>query len=171
MTRLLIIGCSATKRPGPGPMPAIDRYDGPIWRSLRARLAELPAAAAALEVGDLVVIVLSAEHGFIPAQLPIAPYDRRLDRQRAAWLSSNAMDAFARGRALVRREAYHAAEILVVGGELYRDCVARTIATQEIGAPDLGHCRELDAKTTWTRGGIGQHRAQLGAWLQARFAA
>ena len=33
--RLLILSCSMTKRPGPKWMPARDRYDGPLWRTLR----------------------------------------------------------------------------------------------------------------------------------------
>ena len=34
--RLVILPCSATKRDGPEYMPAIERYDGPLWRTLRA---------------------------------------------------------------------------------------------------------------------------------------
>ena len=31
-----VLACSATKRPDVGRIPARDRYDGPLWRSLRA---------------------------------------------------------------------------------------------------------------------------------------
>jgi hypothetical protein len=34
--RLLVLACSATKRPDPGRIPARLRYDGPLWRTLRA---------------------------------------------------------------------------------------------------------------------------------------
>lgn len=34
--RLLILACSATKRGPPMRIPARDRYDGPLWRTLRA---------------------------------------------------------------------------------------------------------------------------------------
>ena len=34
--RLLILACSTTKRDGPATMLAIERYDGPLWRTLRA---------------------------------------------------------------------------------------------------------------------------------------
>jgi hypothetical protein len=34
--RFLILACSATKRPDPAPIPARDRYDGLLWRTLRA---------------------------------------------------------------------------------------------------------------------------------------
>lgn len=34
--RLVILACSATKRPDPGYIPARERYDGPLWRTLRA---------------------------------------------------------------------------------------------------------------------------------------
>ena len=33
--RLLVLSCSMTKRVGPTWMPARDRYDGPLWRTLR----------------------------------------------------------------------------------------------------------------------------------------
>lgn len=34
--RLLVLACSATKRPDPSYMPVRERYDGPLWRTLRA---------------------------------------------------------------------------------------------------------------------------------------
>ena len=34
--RLLVLACSATKRPDAGYIPARERYDGPLWRTLRA---------------------------------------------------------------------------------------------------------------------------------------
>ncbi|MCW8060173.1 hypothetical protein [Agrobacterium tumefaciens] len=34
--RLLILACSATKRDGAKYMPAIEPYNGPLWRTLRA---------------------------------------------------------------------------------------------------------------------------------------
>lgn len=34
-TRLVIIACSQRKRPDAGLLPAIDRYDGPLWQTLR----------------------------------------------------------------------------------------------------------------------------------------
>lgn len=166
--RLVVMACSATKRRDPEPLPAIERYDGPLWRTLRARLAELPRAAAAVDAGELVLLVLSAEHGFFPAGERILDYDRRLDRHRARWLSSDALDRLEAGRRLLRSEATLAMEFLVVGGELYKACVARALACTG-GRVSLDACKALDAKAAWTRGGIGEHRRQLSHWLGDRY--
>lgn len=67
--RLLILACSATKRSQPGWIPAIDRYDGPLWQTLRAIDPDR---------GDTKVAVLSARYGFIDSRSPIENYDTRL---------------------------------------------------------------------------------------------
>jgi hypothetical protein len=69
--RLLVLACSATKRPDPDRIPARHRYDGPLWRTLRAtdpndRLAR--------------VAFLSARFGFRDARTEIEDYDARLTR-------------------------------------------------------------------------------------------
>ncbi|MFG0329739.1 MAG: tRNA-guanine transglycosylase DpdA [Phycisphaerales bacterium] len=76
--RLVILGCSATKKPTPGPLPAVDRYDGPMYRVLRSFLRKHRWPS------DLSVAVLSAEHGLIGGLTPIEPYDRRMSGDRAA---------------------------------------------------------------------------------------
>ncbi|MGC8733098.1 MAG: hypothetical protein ACP5RC_12710, partial [Halothiobacillaceae bacterium] len=73
--RLLILACAATKRHQPDRIPARDRYDGPLWRTLRAtdpngRLAR--------------VGFLSARFGFRDARTPIEDYDARLSEDLAA---------------------------------------------------------------------------------------
>lgn len=35
-SRLVILACSARKRPDAAYLPAIERYDGPLWKTLRA---------------------------------------------------------------------------------------------------------------------------------------
>ncbi len=68
-SRLLIPACSVTKRSDAGRIPAVERYDGPLWRSLRhcdpggwkARVA-----------------FLSARYGFRDACSPIENYDARM---------------------------------------------------------------------------------------------
>src|SRR6185369_6280849 len=102
--RLLILGCSATKRRDPGAMPAIERYDGPMWRTLRAALSEIRP------VDRPRVAVLSAEHGFIPSLMPIADYDRRMDRARAAELAADPLQVDRLGVL-----AFDASEIHIAG--------------------------------------------------------
>src|SRR3546814_17816515 len=67
--RLLILACSATKRSRPGWIPAVDRYDGPLWQTLRA---------IGPDRQDTKVAVLSARYGFIDSRSPIENYDTRL---------------------------------------------------------------------------------------------
>lgn len=57
--RLLILSCSMTKRDGPQYMLARDRYDGPLWRTLRHVDPDERKARVAF---------LSAEYGFREAR-------------------------------------------------------------------------------------------------------
>ena len=75
---LLILGCSATKRHDAGLLPALHRYDGPLYRIIRRALAERPQLAARLTIR-----ILSAEYGLISADTPIPDYDRRMTPARA----------------------------------------------------------------------------------------
>lgn len=154
--KLLLMGCSATKRTDPQPMRAIDRYDGPMWQSLRARLAELPLARAALLSGNLKIIVLSAGHGFINANDKIADYDQRLTPMLAAKMAPELSFYFhQRPSFLAPADA-----ILFAGGAVYRRAMRVALSLHD------------DARVSETDGaGIGLHRAQLGAWLTRHFAA
>jgi hypothetical protein len=81
VSELLVLGCSATKRPAAEPLPAIARYDGPWYRDFRkhVRFNRWPA--------NLDVAILSAEHGLIGALTPIYDYDRCMTPERAAELA------------------------------------------------------------------------------------
>jgi len=59
--RLLILSCSQRKRPDPGLLPAIERYDGPVFQVVRRYLREQPAGSKQLDV-----FILSARYGLIP---------------------------------------------------------------------------------------------------------
>jgi len=48
--RLLILSCSARKRGPAEPIPALDRYDGSLWRVLRSYLHEQPIVAADMHI-------------------------------------------------------------------------------------------------------------------------
>ncbi len=74
--RLLILSCSRCKRLDKDLLPAVERYDGPAFRVLRRFLRERSFEAPH-------VLILSAEHGLIPHDLPIAAYDRRMTLVRA----------------------------------------------------------------------------------------
>ncbi|MFJ1707148.1 hypothetical protein [Kitasatospora sp. NPDC088346] len=76
---LLIAGCSRRKAEEPRPVPALERYTGGIAPQLLARFAGHPPARGRIRF-------LSAEHGLVHADDPLAPYDRRLTRERAVQL-------------------------------------------------------------------------------------
>jgi hypothetical protein len=67
--RLLILACSATKNPSEEEMPAIDRYDGPLWQTLRA--VDRHGSRAT-------VLFLSAHYGLRKATTLIEGYDQSL---------------------------------------------------------------------------------------------
>lgn len=74
-SRLLILACSATKRGGAGRFPAIERYDGPLWRTLRDVDPHGRKARVAF---------VSARYGFRDAYSPIEDYDARITEDVAA---------------------------------------------------------------------------------------
>jgi hypothetical protein len=87
--RLLILQCSSSKRGSAEPIPAIERYDGPLWRVLRAYRRE-----QGLWGKDLEVFGLSAEYGLIPAEQAILMYERTMDTDRASELRPNVLSEF-----------------------------------------------------------------------------
>ncbi len=88
--RLLVLGCSQTKRNTAGTIPAIARYDGPLFRVLRSFLRDH------LWPESLSVAVLSAEHGLIGALSGIADYDQRLTPERARKIRSEVTEGLSR---------------------------------------------------------------------------
>ncbi len=80
--RLLILSCSMTKLDGPQYMPARDRYDGPLWRTLRHVDPDEQKARVAF---------LSAEYGFRDARTTIENYDRRMTPEIAAAMKAGGL--------------------------------------------------------------------------------
>ena len=73
--RLLILACSQRKSPDPGRIRAIERYQGPLWQTLR--MADPDGRVAT-------VAFLSARHGFGNARLQsIEDYNERLTKRIA----------------------------------------------------------------------------------------
>src|SRR4051794_20020852 len=77
---LLILSCSATKRDDEGLLPALERYDGPMYHVLRAFLRKAEWSTL-LSVG-----VLSARYGLIGGLASVDDYDQRMTRLRSAEL-------------------------------------------------------------------------------------
>ena len=75
--RLLVLGGSKRKATSDLTLPAWELYDGPLFRvcKLLLRQGRWP--------NDVLVLILSAEHGLIPPRQPTVPYDRVMTADRA----------------------------------------------------------------------------------------
>ena len=79
--QLLILSCSQRKHPSQKPLPALERYNGPLFFVLRRFLRECPREAAQLDV-----YILSAVYGLIPGDFTTSFYDQKMNRARLTWL-------------------------------------------------------------------------------------
>lgn len=75
MRRLLFLNCSARKRASPEALAALDRYDGPTFRTVRRYLKKTRDS-------ELRLLVLSARYGFISGDERIPNYDETLTAER-----------------------------------------------------------------------------------------
>ena len=76
---LLIVACSKRKRFDSSLLPAIERYDGSTFRTIRRFLRLKPP-----EVPD--IYILSAEFGLISSEQMVPNYDRKMTRDRTLQL-------------------------------------------------------------------------------------
>lgn len=106
--RLVVLGCSATKRDPGGPLPAVALYDGPLFRVLRTYLRDYCWPEL------LSVAVLSAKYGLIGALAHIAHYDQRMTLARAAELAPRV------NRVLAQWRTSHAQMDLILGQDYLR---------------------------------------------------
>lgn len=154
--KLIIMACSSTKRREPGPITALERYDGPMWRTLRAQLARSPIMSAAYAGGELRIWVLSAKYGFIDATTQVPDYDRKMTAPILAKMARDPSYDFQR----IPHMVSDAEAALFAGGELYRS------AMWKASGANLWNIMKI-AETDGA--GIGLQRAQLSAWLGAQY--
>ncbi len=169
--RLVILACSATKRDGPDYMPAIERYDGPLWKTLRAANPDGRYAAVAF---------LSAHLGFREASTTIELYDARMTQDRADAMKAGGLGTrwprpktqrivieggehpgmhIASLTAYARRPF---SDVAIVGGHLYLDVMRHFVGLFR----QAGHLTP-DVQVTEINGEIGLMRQALRLWLQA----
>jgi hypothetical protein len=142
--RLLILTCSARKRGDTAPLPAIERYDGPLWRVLRSFQRDHPLSA-----DDLEVYVLSAAFGLIPGLHRVPCYDQSMTVEQADALRPQVLACFAE---LMGKEYTH----LCLG-------LSQRYLRALQGWTDLV---PAGLAVTQTDGPMGIKLGQLHAWLQ-----
>ena len=141
MKRLLIISCSATKRPDTREMPAIERYDGPTYQCLRKTMRE--DFFSCIETSGKII---SAKYGLIGAQKLIGNYDMKMTRERAAELRSEIQGTLA---AFLKAEKF--GSIFINLGKTYM------LTLEDFDWGD--HCLVV------ATGGIGMKTSQMKRWL------
>lgn len=139
MHHLLILACSQVKLPKPALLPALERYDGPLWRLLRKRGGHL------IDSGALTVYALSARYGLVNARTTlISTYDQRMTPERAHELRPSVRATLA---ALWPR-----GQVCLHVGRAYLGAISDTPAHWPRALTGYG--------------GIGMRQAQLKAWLE-----
>ena len=140
---LLIVGCSQRKRPDPGLLPAIERYDGVNFRVLRKARRE------GYWPENLDVLILSAKYGLLRSDTPIEDYDQRMTRGQALALQpvvSADLDAH------LTQVKY--CEVFINLGQTYLLALAES---KKIA--------DLRDRVAYASGGIGEKMSQMKQWL------
>lgn len=141
---LLILSCSATKRPGFTVGHFSQLYAGPLWQDVRRSGFPWSRVAA-----------ISASYGFLEPTFPaiLEPYNVQMDDEASARICGTS-DHVARLAACVQAHG----SAFVVGGELYR----RVARAAERYRPELG------GRISYATGTYLEQRKQLGMWLRAQ---
>ena len=140
--RLLILSCSQRKYVSYEPLPAIGRYNGPLFLVLRRFLRECPRQARLLDV-----YILSATYGLIPGNFPTPLYDQKMNTSRAFELQHQVSTVFSDIR-------HNYASIYFVLGKTYLKAFE--------GLQDWG---TICTASVVAYGTIGRKQAQLKRWL------
>lgn len=139
---LLIISCSAQKVSTPETLSALDRYDGPTYRSLRKARCEGQVPE------KLDVLIISAKYGLIPCQHPVDDYNQVMTPERAEALRPEIQRKLT-GFMATKKGGY--AQVFINLGKTYR---------QTLEGFHWGSVSTLEAS-----GGIGLKTSQMKAWL------
>jgi hypothetical protein len=141
---LAILGCSQRKKQTSHPVPAIDRYDGPVFRVFRKYTKEVP--------GNLLhAFILSGRFGLIASDFLIPRYNRRLVSSDGSALRRKVENQLKRTLDAVQPE-----RLFVSVGRGYWPLLEESL-TREV-AP---------AKLVVAAGGIGGRASQLAHWLRS----
>ncbi len=142
--RCLLLSCSQRKRRNPDPLPALQRYDGPLFRVLRKYLRQRNMDELPMQVW-----ILSAEYGLIGSEAVIPYYDRRMTAKRASELRPHVLPKLKQ----VLNEGQYST-ILINAGIAYRQAL--------VGYEQVIPC---DLEVIVSEGGHGRRQAHLHRWL------
>lgn len=140
--RCLVISCSKAKSKSHYLIPAIERYDGPLFRVLKKYLA-------ASKDNKLSIFILSAKYGLISANDKIPFYDCFISSEQVNKLRPKVLDLFEQACLKTFFE-----EIFFVTSRKYQILVE-------------GIDKRIDKRTklTYSTGGNGLKAVQLKKWL------
>ena len=142
--RLLILSCSRRKCSTPGLLPALERYDGPIFRVMNKFMRVYPFKAHSLDV-----YIMSAKFGLIPSSQSIPNYDCRVTLQRVKELQPRTLTELK--QILIGRQ-YD--ELFISMGKDY----LRVLVGYESLIP-------ANLKVIVSTGAMGRKQAELRNWL------
>jgi hypothetical protein len=140
---LLIVACSQRKCVTPEVLPALERYDGVYFRVLRKARRE------GYWPEKLDVLIVSAKHGLLEADTPIAHYDLRMTQEQATYLRPSVVPALAER---IASRSY--TEIFLNMGKTYY---------MALDGWDVSLTRDITV--LYAKGGIGQKASQMRTWL------
>ena len=141
--RLLILSCSQRKHTSKDLLPAIERYNGPLFFVLRRFLRECPREAKQLDV-----YILSAAYGLISVDFQTQFYDQKMNLSRAVELQPQVKTTFSS----ILQNNY--ASICFVLGKTYLKVFE-----------DLHNLIPNLTQSIVTYGPIGKKQTQLKRWL------
>ena len=144
MNYLLIISCSQRKIRTEGPVPAIQRYDGPLYRMLRKH----PFKDAPIDIA-----ILSAHYGLLLCNEPISDYDQKMTLDRA---SDPDFQYQVQNRLNLFRKLRKYDQVFINLGKTYMHALENY---------NWGLISTLEAN-----GGIGQRTSQVKAWIDRIYA-
>lgn len=87
MPVLLVQSCSASKQQCSAPVPALELYDGYFYRIIHKSRRD------GVFRDDIVIRILSAEHGVLHPDENVVSYDRRMTPDRAAELRESVIES------------------------------------------------------------------------------
>ncbi len=141
--RLLILSCSQRKQTSEDLLPAIQRYNGPLFLVLRRFIRECPHEAKRLDT-----YILSAAYGLITVDFPTPLYDQKMNIARVVELQPQVKASFSE----------------IVGNNYTSICFALGRTYLKV-FDDLQDLIPTLTEFIVTNGPIGKKQTQLKRWL------